>query len=71
MNSCNHCRYAEWTLTKNGRINPHKVGQCGYELTLHVPLSYQEGPLVIRGGYIWRKRPKEKCPTFPPIETRA
>jgi hypothetical protein len=67
MNSCLHCRYAEWAKTANGRVHPTKVGQCTYELTLHVPMSYSMMPLVIKGGYIWRKNPKEKCPTFQPI----
>jgi hypothetical protein len=70
MNSCLHCRYAEWQRTANGRVHPTKVGQCTYKAVYHVPASHSAGPVTISGGYIWRKNPKVKCPTFQPIESR-
>lgn len=69
MNSCLHCKHARWVLTKNGRVNPNKVGDCTWTKTVHVPKAYWtdpicEGAVVLRGTYISRKTPYEKCPTF-------
>jgi len=30
--TCRDCKWAKWQLTKNGRINPHRVGDCLYEI---------------------------------------
>lgn len=67
MNSCRNCKFAEWPLTKNGRRHPSKVGECKWEKTIHVPFSNSVTPIVLRGGYIWPKNPKLKCPTFQEI----
>ena len=68
MNSCKDCRHARWEFTKNGRVNPHKVGLCTWQKTVYVPLSSASGitggKVELRGGYIWRKSPREKCPTY-------
>jgi hypothetical protein len=69
MNNCKSCKHAEWTLTKNGRPNPKKVGVCTWKKVVYVPLSHSMDPVTLSGGYIWRSHPKEKCPTFLPIES--
>jgi hypothetical protein len=70
MNSCLHCKYAEWKRTVNGRINPHQVGRCTYEIKVTLPSAFfwdgfgENRKPPVRGGWIDRKAPKEKCPTF-------
>ena len=64
MNSCKSCKFAEWTLTKTGRPSPTKVGICNWKKVVHVPFSNSLTPLTLSDGFIWRKHPHEKCPTF-------
>ena len=64
MNSCIDCKHAEWAKTSNGRVNPHKHGQCTWAKVVYVPLSLSKNTVALGGGVIWRKKPYEKCPTF-------
>lgn len=37
MTPCKSCKWAEWELTKNGRVNPHASGRCGYPVVVVLP----------------------------------
>ena len=73
MNSCKHCKYAEWAKTTNGRRNPHELGRCTYQIKITLPSaffwSWGAKSIPLMGGWIDWKKPKEKCPTFQPIES--
>lgn len=71
MNWCRDCKYAEWKLTKLGRRNANQPGRCTYEVKLPtLPASrwWLLGTPSLAGGYIEWREPKQKCPTFQPIQ---
>jgi hypothetical protein len=57
MKLCDKCKYAEWELTKAGRLHPSGWGKCTYPY--EIPVLPQSMYFVSlprpHGGYIKRK----------------
>jgi hypothetical protein len=76
LNSCLYCKFADWQKTAAGRKHPSGDGKCTWEVKIPV-LALARGwsfpnrpndPPTIGYGFINRKKPFEKCPTFQPIQ---
>jgi hypothetical protein len=62
--TCDGCKYAMWTRTKNGRLHPDKSGKCSYlkehPLDLRIPCAFSwnigfgKSDPAPSGGYIYR-----------------
>ena len=55
---CNGCKYAEWKLTKNGKLHPSGEGRCNYlklhPLDFNIPAAFYLEKPRISGGNIER-----------------
>jgi len=69
MKSCVGCKYADWNLTKAGKLHPSGDGFCRYPYKINElpPAFYWIGkkPPQPCGGVINRKQPlKRDCPYY-------
>lgn len=67
MRDCDDCAYAEWKLTKIGRLHPDKTGRCKKVIKVPaLPGAYywiSSEPPEPLGGFIERgKELKDHCP---------
>ena len=61
MSTCDHCTFAEWDRTKNGRLHPSKSGRCkrleAHPLDLRLPAAFnwsRDSAPSPSGGWIER-----------------
>jgi hypothetical protein len=76
MKSCLKCAYADWKLTKAGKLHPSGAGRCTYPWEPPpLPASmYWIGRITPEpcGGYIYRKdKLKEHCACFELVDANG
>ena len=57
FSKCYGCVFADWELTKKGKLHPKGNGQCRWKKKIILPISsahYERFKDEISGGYIWR-----------------
>jgi hypothetical protein len=69
--ACGTCFWAEWKMTRAGRRNSRKPGECTYPLEIpeEFPACYDR--VILHKSAIWTTSFTEKgCPYFTPIPKR-
>lgn len=68
MQTCKGCKWAQFTLTKNGRINPNGIGRCTFPvetLWRQMPVSVTDSPLMSQPkAYVIDHKTEHDCPQW-------